>query len=181
MLADIEILILPYAGATGDTLVHRLVAEFNSSKWKEFRAAIAFGKTSGNYTELLDAMVGFMEGGGVVEMTFGADIFGLEVRGTEYDAVETWLTRFKDYPSAKIFLYHDNKPSRTFHPKVYLFANEETHTAMIILGSSNWSAGGFHDNVEANLIVHLDLKKNDNRKLYDDLNRYFVEYWQEAA
>jgi HKD family nuclease len=57
-----------------------------------------------------------------------------------------------------MFLYHDKKRSRTFHPKIYLFSNVPNNNALLIIGSSNWSAGGFHDNIEANVIIELDLK-----------------------
>jgi len=110
-------------------------------------------------------------------MTFGADVFGRDVKGSEYEAIEKLLEDFQDQPNAKFFLYHE-KGSRTFHPKIYLFSNMVTRQALLIVGSSNWSAGGFHDNVEADICVELDLAKADHLSCYQRLQLYFSEYWQ---
>jgi len=180
MFAKTEILILPYAGENNKTLLHILIEEFRSDRWTRFQSAIAFAKSSGNYVELLEAMHGFAERGGIIEMTFGADIFGGEVRGSEYDAINTLLNEFQGSPNVKLYLYHDKKKGRTFHPKIYLFSNEANNVALFILGSSNWSAGGFHDNIEANVIVELDLTVEDQLQSYTKLQSFFSDFWQET-
>jgi HKD family nuclease len=177
MLTNTEVIILPYAGESNRTILHLLIDEFSSNRWSLFQSAVAFAKQSGNYEELLDAITEFLEDGGIVEMTFGADVFGRDVKGSEYDAVERLLTEFQDQPNARFFLYHE-KGSRTFHPKIYLFSNLKTQRALLIVGSSNWSAGGFYDNVEANVCVELDLTKADHLSCYEQLQSYFSDYWQ---
>ena len=177
MLTNTEVIILPYAGKSDRTILHLLVREFSSDRWTLFQSAIAFAKQSGNYEELLLAIKGFLMNGGRVEMTFGADVFGREVKGSEYEAVEKLLTEFEAQPNAKLFLYHE-KGTRTFHPKIYLFSSVERREALLIVGSSNWSAGGFYDNVEANVCVELNLKKADHLSCYDRLQSYFSDYWQ---
>jgi len=178
MLTKTEVLILPYAGENSRTILHLLIDEFSSGRWTLFQSAVAFAKQSGNYEVLMSAIAEFLKQGATVEMTFGADVFGREVKGSEYEAVERLLTEFKDQANAKFFLYHE-KGSRTFHPKVYLFSNAEAQRALLIIGSSNWSAGGFHDNIEANVCVELDLTEADHSSCYERLQSYFSEYWQE--
>ena len=158
MLTRTELIILPYSGADGRTILHLLIRELTNDRWTRFQSAVAFAKRSGNYRELLESMSTFLNKGGTIEMTFGADVFGSDVRGSELEAIETLLNEFKDHANARMFLYHDKKRSRTFHPKIYLFSNVPNNNALLIIGSSNWSAGGFHDNIEANVIIELDLK-----------------------
>ena len=179
MLTHTELIILPYAGEAGKTILQLLIREFTNDRWTLFQSAVAFAKRSGNYKELLEAMSDFLNKGGRIEMTFGADVFGADVRGSELDAVETLLEEFKGRENAKLFLYHDKKRSRTFHPKIYLFSNVADDSALLILGSSNWSAGGFHDNVEANVVMKLDLKDAEQSECYRNLQTYFSDYWQE--
>src|SRR5690349_17951107 len=121
MFVNVELLILPYAGA-GRTVLHRLIEELKSGRWASFAAGVAFAKDSGNYLELIQALTDFAKSGGRVDLTFGADSFAGDARGSEYKAIQTLVDAFKALPSARVFLYHER--SRTFHPKVYLFSNE---------------------------------------------------------
>ena len=88
------------------------------------------------------------------------------------------MTKMKKFPDVKFYLYYEK--SRTFHPKLYLFSNEDEKHALIIVGSSNWSHGGFVDNVEVNVIVNLDLTIADHKACLDNINQYFINYWQET-
>ena len=58
-MGDIEIILLPYAVADGNSLLHRLIAELGKPDWTALRCAVAFAKQSGNYDQLLQALVGF--------------------------------------------------------------------------------------------------------------------------
>jgi phosphatidylserine/phosphatidylglycerophosphate/cardiolipin synthase-like enzyme len=177
MLADIDVFILPYAAADGNSLLNLLVRQFNNGNWTNFKAAIAFCKQSGTIQDLLDAMQAFAEGGGEIDITFGADAFGAETRGSDYEALETILTKFNDYPNVNIYLYHEK--GRTFHPKIYLFSNEEDHRALLIVGSSNWSMGGLVDNIEVNIGVKLNLNEEDHLACYNKMIEHINDYWHE--
>lgn len=124
----------------------------------------------------VDAIASFAKSGRVVELTLGANTFGSESAGSDYEAIETLVTKLEGVASARLFLYREK--TRTFHPKIYLFDNEKTRRALIILGSSNWTDGSLTNNVEANLIVELDLRKKDQRRLHAELRGYFSKYWQ---
>ncbi|SRR6266496_4884064 len=174
MQANVELIILPYSAEGDATIGHLLVKELSGGRWNRFQAAIAFAKQSGSYAELLDALRAFVADGRRAEITFGADVFGTDARGSDYEAIRTLLSQTGD--DIHLFLYHEK--GRTFHPKLYLFSNDEN--ALLIVGSSNWSQGGFFSNIEANVLIDLDLTQMDHRECYEHIQRIFATYWQET-
>lgn len=176
--ARVEVLLQPYDAADEDSILHRLVQEFVSGRWTEFRGAVHFAKQSGNFVELLEAMDQFLFAGGKVHLTFGADVFGRSGFATDYSAIEQMLAEFEEYPDFTLHLYHEK--SRTFHPKVYLFSRG-SEAAMLIIGSSNWSEGGFFNNVEANAVIHLDLRDDQQRATFDRVVDCFNQNWSEPS
>lgn len=177
MFADIELLILPYCAADKRSVLHILIDELGNPDWSRFQAAVAFAKATGNFPDLLGAMRGFAQRGGGIELTFGADGFSGETRGSDYQAIDEVLAAIGDEPTVRVHLYHEL--GRTFHPKVYLFSNVEQGKAVLIVGSSNWSGGGLHDNIEANVLIRLDLATSEHRKVFDDIQFCFATYWTE--
>ena len=171
-----EILLFPYDAAQGKSLLHRLIYELSSDHWTRFRVAVAFARVSGNSDQLLDALLDFLSSGGIVGLTFGADMFGAD-SGSDLQALEQLVNRFDPYPNAKIHLYHER--GRTFHPKIYLFDNQTHQKALLIVGSSNWSYGGLANNVESNMLLDLNLTIEDERAIYDRLAYCFEHYWTE--
>src|SRR5258707_15566279 len=148
MKTNVELIFLPYEEERQATMVDVLIRELKDAKWTSFTAAVAFARSSGNAAELLDALTAFAKRGGAIEMTFGANTFA-EGEGSDGEAIEGLLKELADYPNAKLYLY--NEPTRTFHPKLYLFANPSE--AALIIGSSNWSQGGLQRNVEVNVVL----------------------------
>lgn len=175
MLTKTEIVIHPYGAADGKSILHRLVDEFRAGTWTRFRGAVHFAKQSGNYDELLAAIDTFLAASGQVDLTFGADVFGSATFATELTAIETLLDSFARYPSFRLHLYHET--ARTFHPKLYLFSREDEE-ALLIVGSSNWSEGGFFQNVEANVFVTLELHNSDHKACFDGVVSCFEDFWQ---
>lgn len=178
MNAEVEVLLQPYDAREGRSILHRLIDEFESGRWTEFRGAVHFAKRSGNFDELLGGIESFLRAGGVVKLTFGADVFGKNNFATDHDAILELLRAFEAFPGFSLTLYHER--ARTFHPKVYLFSREEEE-ALLIVGSSNWSEGGFYNNVEANVVVRLNLATADQRACFDRVVACFEENWQESA
>jgi HKD family nuclease len=176
-VARVRLLVLPYASLQGESLVQLLVNELGSARWSRFAAAVAFAKHSGNYVEFLDALRKFSEAGNTVELTFGGNTFGAEAAGSEYEAIESLLRELQKTTDTKIFLYRE--AARTFHPKIYLFDNNKDLTALLVVGSSNWTDGGLRDNVEANVVIDLDLTKKDQKTLHQQVRSYFEDFWQE--
>jgi HKD family nuclease len=176
--ASVEFLVLPYDSANGNSLVDLLARELTSQAWLSFRAAVAFVRSSGNFPTLVDALEAFAAKGGEIALTFGADLFSSDAPASDFAAVEALVRALEPFPLATVHLYHE--PYRTFHPKLYVFANEVTGHALVLVGSSNWSAGGLLNNVEANVIVRLDFAQTGHRQLYDEVLHYFTAYWSET-
>ena len=178
MPSNHKVIIHPYSSAIGESLLEILIAELSSGKWTRFQSAVAFLKPSGHFESLLAAMLTFVEDGGELVMTFGSDLFG-DAQGSDFDALTILLELFADYPQrVNFFLYHER--GRTFHPKLYLFANEQTEKALISVGPSNWSRGGLLDNVEVNLLLELDLSFETDKRIFDDIQGKFQGYWVET-
>ncbi|MHB8355137.1 MAG: phospholipase D-like domain-containing protein [Vulcanimicrobiaceae bacterium] len=174
----IELLVNPYTKAKGGRSVREaLIEQLRSGRWVRLRASVAFAQTTGNDERIIAGLKLFAKGGGHLDLTFGADIFGNGQCGSEYEAIERLLQELA-YPTVCIYLYRE--PRRTFHPKVYLFDDAARSTAYAIIGSSNWSLGGHANNVEANVGLMLDAK-NADKTFYDSLSGYFDDYWRETA
>ena len=179
MRPEVELLILPYASAEGGSLLELLIGEFESDTWAEFWGAVGFVKQSGNFPDLLDAMRRFAstDASRKLRVTFGADVFPGGSKGSDLAAVEAILDVLDELENADVYLYHEK--GRTFHPKLYMFANEEMTGALVILGSSNWSEGGLVQNIEANVVMRLDLGEGDQREAFEQVRRLFQRYWTE--
>jgi HKD family nuclease len=176
MLTDVELFIFPYDALDGSrSLLHLLIEELRNDDWTHFHAAVAFAKTSGNFPDLLDALVSFAAKGNRIDLTFGADRFSGESKGSDYDAIEEVLSELNQQATANVYLYHE--VGRTFHPKVYLFSNTDLQRALVFIGSANWSEGGFGQNVEANVLLRLDLSKADHKACFDKIRIHFDQHW----
>src|SRR5690349_13979509 len=103
---------LPYDDREKKTLADLLVGELQGEKWSEFRCAVAFVRQSGNFKEVLKALVDFATAGGRIELTFGANTFS-DTEGSDYEAIDNLLEKLEDCPNAQLYLFRD--PARTFH------------------------------------------------------------------
>jgi HKD family nuclease len=123
-----------------------LLEGFANHGWTEFRGASAFVKRSGT-KHIKGAMKAFAARGGAVRFTAGVDAGGTSEQGLRdlLDAVGN---------GEGIFVY-GNGISSTFHPKVYLFRNQEA--AHLVVGSGNLTEGGLYTNYEASVLLKLDL------------------------
>lgn len=172
-----DIIVHPYSLEDDKSLLHLLIEELNSEKWNKFQVAVAFAKESANsYPDLFDALQSFASAGNQIQITFGCDKFGSK-KGSELVAIRSLLALFEGIPTANIYLYHDK--SRIFHPKIYLFSNEEQQKALLIIGSSNWTDSAFRNNVEANVVLKLDLSREPDVDNYMMLQKHFHDHWSE--
>ena len=176
METEIEIILLPYDSSSGASMLARLITELDSGAWTRFRAAVAFARSSGNDARLIEALQNFSDSGGAIGLTFGADTFAGNAKGSDYEAIERILDALVP-DTTRVHLYHEQ--GRTFHPKVYMFDNCITQKALLIVGSSNWGEGGLVTNIEANIAVHLDLSSDSHAELYDRVAVCFEDYWSE--
>lgn len=151
-----EITLLTHENTAGQEIANNL----RSGKYSDFKVAVAYSRNSGIsrvYNELSD----FANNGGKISV-----IAGIDQSNTSYQA----LVNLKTFAKENLFVHHDKNFDITFHPKVYLFGNREIEK--VIVGSSNFTAGGFFLNYEANIGVTLDSSKNAK-----DFQKQVSDYW----
>lgn len=151
-----ELTLLTHENTAGEEIAKTL----RSGKYSDFKVAVAYSRNSGIsriYNELSD----FANNGGKTSV-----IAGIDQSNTSYQA----LVNLKTFAHENLFIHHDKNFDITFHPKVYLFGNREIEK--VIVGSSNFTAGGFFLNYEANIGVTLDSSKNAK-----DFQKQVSDYW----
>lgn len=173
-MSTVSLIILPYDTSLGNSLVQLLIRELKSGRWTRFAAAVAFARSSANWPAFLDSLSTFVTSGNDLELTFGANVSGAQ-RGTDLELIRELASRFEN-TNGKVFLYYE--PQRLFHPKLYLFDNQDQDKGLLIVGSSNWTADGFTNNVEANIVVELDLTGDNDRAVFELARHHLEEHWQ---
>ena len=124
----------------GDYLIEHLA----DPQWTVFRAAIAFVRRSG--TQYVRDSLEEFSNRAEVKLSVGIDLNGTSREGL--------LELLNAVPNGQIWIYRNSGPN-TFHPKVYLFKNNER--ADVIVGSGNLTRGGLFTNYEASLATSLDV------------------------
>jgi hypothetical protein len=84
-------------------------------------------------------------------------VTGIDLDGTSANALEEILSWKVDARVVK-----NRRPGHTFHPKIYLF--ERKTRADVLIGSSNWTEGGFYNNYESS--VHVMYDRPDDEEDY---------------
>lgn len=84
----------------------------------------------------------FLAQGGCVRATVGLD-FG----STTYEGLSSLLDLEDGQNDVMTYVFCDENPACTFHPKVFLFSNE--NRALVFVGSNNMTGAGLRTNVEA--------------------------------
>lgn len=117
--------------------------------WDTLDVAVAWVRASG-VAYVSDAFMRFLGHGG--QLCF---VVGIDLQNTSREGLQALLD-LEAYGHSETFVYH-NEAGSVFHPKLYLFRNEEE--ARLIVGSNNLTAAGLYVNVEAGL--QLDTKLTD--------------------
>lgn len=96
---------------------------------------------------LEDSLGKFLAAGGLVRGTVGVDFAGSTEDGLRK------LVNIQEESGGKmeVFVYKNEYPQQTFHPKVYLF--DDADTGYLIVGSNNLTFAGLTRNVESSLCV----------------------------
>lgn len=110
---------------------------------KEIKIAVAYLKTGG-YTALSSGITNFLEKGGRLEIVLGLADYGI----TDSLPLKKLLALKKKFGKHLNLLFICN---RRFHPKLFIFKNNKKAT--ILIGSSNFTGGGFGGNIEANVSI----------------------------
>jgi len=131
----------------------------NSGFYKNFKMAIAYAKLSG-VGRLYEDLRKFSCESGITEAVIGVD-----QNNTSYQALINLFT----FTGPNLYVHHDKGVS-TFHPKIYLFGNENIER--VFIGSSNLTGGGLYLNFEANIGLELDESQISN-----DFRDQITKYW----
>ena len=139
----------------GDFLNHQL----SNESWTHFYFASAFVKRSG-VKHIAQKLASFSDTHEVKV------ICGVDMGGTSVEGVEILYECIKNDDS--MWFFH-NEAGSTFHPKMYLFFNDDE--ASVAIGSGNMTEGGLFTNYEMGAVISLDrTKKKDEAFLSDILN-----------
>lgn len=125
-------------------------------RFERFLALVAYAKRSG-VLRLRNAIETFRVLGGRARA-----VVGLDQEHTTREALQLLLQICDE-----VFVYCDEAPYRTWHPKAYVFEAKEQ--ALIFLGSSNLTAGGLFSNYEANVKVRLDLTQAPDQSFLEEV------------
>ena len=117
--------------------------EAGRRQWRAFEFAVAWFNSYGAQT-IMGPARSFLASGGCMRATVGLD-FG----STTYEGLSSLLDLEDGKADVTTHVFCDENPACTFHPKVFLFGNEER--ARLFVGSTNMPAGGLDTNVEAAL------------------------------
>lgn len=132
----------PYINNIGRLLIDNLYhKEFN-----EFSFIAAYAKKSG-VLRLLPYLIAFRAKGGTITAVIGIDQYN-----TSFEALKLLLGACN-----RLYIFHSESATQTFHPKVYMFKNP--NQAWFSIGSSNLTGGGLFSNYEVNYYKELDLSR----------------------
>jgi hypothetical protein len=130
--------------------------------WDTLDIAVAWVRASG-MAYLSDRLANFLRHGGQLSV-----IVGIDLQNTTREGLEALLD-LEQYGRSETFVYH-NEAGSIFHPKLYLFRNEEE--ARLIVGSNNITASGLYVNVEAGLQVDTDINADVVAQTLDALSSW---------
>ena len=150
----------PFDGGIGACLLECLRGDYHS-----FRFAVAYARTSGTDI-LLEPMRRFVRRGGRVSASVG-----LDQKHTSGKALESLLTL-----AAPLYVFHNELPNATFHPKLYLFEGEGKAVAFI--GSNNLTVGGLATNYELAVRLDYDLTQETEQAAYRELLDGIAPYFE---
>lgn len=129
----------------GQIICEELLSEQSGRRrWQTVEFAVAWSNNAG-VDRIFNSMQKFLSEGGSVRVTAGLD-FGR----TTYEGLGKLLA-LEHGADMFTYVFFDENPACTFHPKVFLFSNDEE--AHLLVGSNNMTGAGFETNVEAALGV----------------------------
>jgi HKD family nuclease len=156
-----ELLVQPYSHSVGDTLQHFLL---DSEGYDIFYIIVAYAKNSG-ISRIRPFIEIFKRNGGIVKA-----VVGIDQCNTSYQGLQQLLELCDE-----LFIFHNENVSRTFHPKIYAF-QKNSEKGVLIVGSSNLTAGGLYSNYEASCLERFDLSTEGNREIFEEFISLFSNY-----
>ncbi len=136
-----------------------IIKSLDSNNYKSFSAFVAFVSTSG-LNNIIDQLSKFKENGGSIRLYLGVDL-----NATSKEALEKLL----EHNIESYVIYSPN--NIIYHPKIYAFEGNKTTRA--IIGSSNLTASGLFQNVEASICVDFEVKDENGSVFLADIYDHF--------
>ena len=130
--------------------------------WDTLDIAVAWVRASG-MAHLSDRLANFLQHGGQLSVVVGIDLLNTTREGLQA------LLDLERHGRCETFVYH-NEAGSIFHPKLYLFRNEEE--ARLIVGSDNITESGLYVNVEAGLQVDTSVNSTVIAQTLDALSSW---------
>lgn len=93
-------------------------------------------------------------------------ITGVDQKGTTKEALEAILAL-----KINSFIFYAPPPFPIFHSKIYLFEGKKR--SELIIGSSNLTSTGLFSNIETSLLISIDNTIKDDKKIIEQLKKYF--------
>lgn len=157
---EIQFIGQPFSDQIGNRVKELLLQEGTTSKF-----LVAWGKTSG-LSRLSSEMTTSMARGGRVEAIVGVDEGGASIEG---------LQGLIDLTNQSYVFHNPKRPVRTFHPKLYIFENDQETN--ILIGSGNLTLGGLFRNYEAAAWVRVGTSDTPDAKAFvEEAIAYFEKF-----
>lgn len=130
----------------GDWLRGELAAqEGDSRRWRTFEFAVAWVNDAGAKA-IEESAQDFLGSGGRIRAVVGLD-FG----STSVEGLQRLLALEVGDADMETYVFFDENRACTFHPKVFLFRN--AGSAVLAVGSNNFTGAGLRTNIEAALTL----------------------------
>jgi len=165
----IDVLAQPFGGGDLGTI---LTTELGNGTWTSFRAVVAFLKLSG-LRHLASPLDVFLTAGGEAKLSIGIDHDGTSLEGLQ----DLWRV-INGRADLYVFTEGQGGQVRTFHPKAFLFEND--NNAVAIVGSGNLTGGGLFTNHELGVKIELDLTHGDSAAFLAALSTS-LDAWQTSS
>lgn len=150
----------PLAIRFGNELLHHI-----DPVWDQLDIAVAWVRVSG-MMYLMERFANFLRHGGTLSV-----IVGIDLENTTREGLQALLD-LEQYGASQTYVYH-NEADSIFHPKLYLWRNEEE--ARLIVGSNNITQSGLYINVEAGLQVDVTVDDPVVAQTLDSLSSWKSE------
>jgi len=121
-----------------------LLGHILDEQWTRLEIGVAWVRQSGT-KHVRNAIKSFLHRGGILRASVGIDI-----ENTSKEGLQDLLSLCAE-GDMEVFVSHNETRSSTFHPKVYLFSNDQK--AKLIVGSNNITESGLFTNVEGGLEI----------------------------
>ena len=152
----------PDGGSVGAKIIELL--EDESQIFTDFYIVAAYAKRSG-VSRLMRQICSFRESGGTVRA-----VIGIDQKNTSYQGLKLLLQICDE-----VWIYHNAHPSQTFHPKAYAVVSDGVK-AVLLIGSSNLTAGGLFTNCELVSLCEYDFTVPEDEEEFRSFKVMFERF-----